>query len=103
MGAQTRRTATNIEDDMSNLSLVTGGAGFIGSHLVEGLLKAGKRVRVLDDLSTGQTSNLAGPDVEFVQGDVGDAAAVMKAMQGVEVVYHLAALASVQASIDNPA
>jgi UDP-glucose 4-epimerase len=88
---------------MSTLSLVTGGAGFIGSHLVEGLLAAGRRVRVLDDLSTGQASNLAGLDVELVQGCVGDPAAVAGAMKGVETVYHLAALASVQRSVEAPA
>src|SRR5207248_812070 len=80
-------------------------AGFIGSHLVEGLTAAGRRVRVLDDLATGQPENLAHitPAPELVRGDVTDAAAVEKAMAGVGVVYHLAALASVQLGIEQPA
>ncbi len=85
-------------------SLVTGGAGFIGSHLVEGLLKRGEAVRVLDDLSTGKRANLPGPEgrVEFVQGSVTDPAAVRRAVEGCEVVYHLAALPSVVRSIEDP-
>jgi UDP-glucose 4-epimerase len=86
---------------MEKLCLVTGGAGFIGSHLVEGLLAAGHRVRVLDDLSTGMIGNIS-PLVEFVQGDVADPHAVGRAMQHVNTVFHLAALASVQASVENP-
>jgi UDP-glucose 4-epimerase len=90
---------------MNTLCLVTGGAGFIGSHLVEGLTAAGYRVRVLDNLLTGLRSNLAavGPSPELVEGDVGDLATVERAMNGVELVFHLAALASVQQSVDNPA
>ncbi|MFO0876651.1 MAG: SDR family oxidoreductase [Gemmataceae bacterium] len=84
------------------LALVTGGAGFIGSHLVEGLLASGTRVRVFDNLSTGVKANLQGMAAEFVQGDVSDAASVARAMVGVEVVYHLAALASVQRSVEAP-
>lgn len=89
---------------MSKLCLVTGGAGFIGSHLVEALLANGHRVRVLDDLSTGQLSNLEAfrPQPEIVQGDVSDVAAVERAMQGVNIVYHLAAIASVQRSVEEP-
>jgi UDP-glucose 4-epimerase len=89
---------------MSELSLVTGGAGFIGSHLVEALSGSGP-VRVLDDFSTGQRDNLAGahPSPEIVEVDVTDAAAVTRAMKGVGVVYHLAALASVQRSLEDPA
>ncbi len=87
---------------MERLCLVTGGAGFIGSHLVEGLLAAGRRVRVLDDLSTGQIGNLS-PLVEFQQGDVADPHAVEKAVRHVDTVYHLAALASVQRSVEAPA
>jgi UDP-glucose 4-epimerase len=87
------------------LCLVTGGAGFIGSHLVEGLNAAGYRVRVLDNFLTGLRSNLAAvtPAPEVVEGDVGDAAAVERAMNGVGLVFHLAALASVQQSVENPA
>src|SRR5439155_8243613 len=84
--------------------LVTGGAGFIGSHLVEGLLAAGCGVRVLDNLSTGKLTNLAGmrDRVEWVQGSVTDAAAVDRAVQGCEVVFHLAALPSVTRSVEAP-
>lgn len=83
--------------------LVTGGAGFIGSHLVDRLCEAGHDVRVLDNLSSGKRSNLARiVGVEFVEGDVRDAATVRRALDGIEVVYHLAAVASVQASVDDP-
>lgn len=84
--------------------LVTGGAGFIGSHLVEKLLTLGLRVRVLDDLSTGQARNLAAVEkqIEFVQGSVTDPAAVNKAVAGCRVIYHLAALPSVDRSIQEP-
>jgi len=75
--------------------LVTGGAGFIGSHLVDALLVQGSRVRVLDDLSTGRRGNLD-PRAELVQGDVADLAAVTAAMAGITAVFHLAAVASVQ-------
>jgi len=87
---------------MSSFSLVTGGAGFIGSHLVDALVAEGHRVRVLDDLSTGQETNLP-PGVELLRGSVSDAAVVDAALSGVEVVYHLAAVASVQRSIEDPA
>jgi UDP-glucose 4-epimerase len=89
---------------MTELSLVTGGAGFIGSHLVETLAASGP-VRVLDDLSTGQRDNLTSihPAPEIVQADVADTDAVTRAMKGVGVVYHLAALASVQRSLEDPA
>jgi UDP-glucose 4-epimerase len=89
---------------MSELCLVTGGAGFIGSHLVEALAASGQRVRVLDNFGTGLRANLAParPAPEVVEGDVADAAAVGRAMEGVGVVFHLAALASVQQSLDNP-
>ena len=76
------------------LMLVTGGAGFIGSHLVDALLVAGHRVRVLDDLSTGTRANLDGR-AELVVGNVADQAAVRAAMCGAAGVYHLAAIASV--------
>jgi UDP-glucose 4-epimerase len=84
--------------------LVTGGAGFIGSHLVENLVQAGNRVIVLDDLSTGHERNLAGcrDRVELVQGSIADRATVQHAVQGVEVVFHLAALPSVQRSVEAP-
>ena len=90
---------------MSTLCLVTGGAGFIGSHLVEGLTAAGHRVRVLDNFCTGLRDNLAhvSPAPEIVDGDVGDPAVAERATAGVGLVFHLAALASVQQSVENPA
>ncbi|MBB5019881.1 UDP-glucose 4-epimerase [Chitinivorax tropicus] len=84
--------------------LVTGGAGFIGSHSVDALLSAGFSVRVLDNLSSGKLDNLPKhPRLSFVQADISDAAAVDAAMDGVEAVLHLAAQVSVQASIESPA
>jgi len=92
------------EHCMSDICLVTGGAGFIGSHLVEALVQQGRRVRVLDDFSTGLRANLghiqSAP--EIIEGDVADAATVERAMNGVGVVFHLAALASVQRSVEAP-
>lgn len=90
---------------MSEIHLVTGGAGFIGSHLVESLVRQGRRVRVLDDFSTGLRSNLGHvePAPEILEGDVADASMIQRAVQGVGVVFHLAALASVQRSIEAPA
>ena len=84
--------------------LVTGGAGFIGSHLVEALVARGERVRVLDDLSTGKRENLSTilGDVELLVGDVADPRAVDRAMDGCEIAVHLAAVASVQPSLANP-
>lgn len=84
--------------------LVTGGAGFIGSHLVDLLLSGGRSVRVLDNLSTGKKSNLPldNPRLEFVEGDVADAACVDRAVDGCVAVAHLAAVASVQASVEDP-
>ncbi len=90
---------------MSTLHLVTGGAGFIGSNLVRRLAGQGDRIRVLDNLSSGHLENLAGLEkqVEFVQGDLRDADAVRASMAGVANVFHIGALASVQASVDDPA
>jgi UDP-glucose 4-epimerase len=84
--------------------LVTGGAGFIGSHLVEALLGMGRRVRVFDNFSTGRRDNLTpfSPQPEIVEGDLTDADAVQRATKDVQFVFHLGALASVQASVDNP-
>ena len=84
--------------------LVTGGAGFIGSHLVEKLIHAGHSVRVLDNLSTGKTVNLAqvGGVVDLVVGDIRDTATVAACMKRMDVIVHLAAVASVQASVDDP-
>ncbi|AZD69704.1 UDP-glucose 4-epimerase [Pseudomonas chlororaphis] len=84
--------------------LITGGAGFIGSHLTDALLAKGYSVRILDDLSTGKPSNLPldNPRVELIEGDVADTALVARAMSGCRAVAHLAAVASVQASVDDP-
>ena len=84
--------------------LITGGAGFIGSHLADGLLAKGHSVRILDDLSTGKPGNLPldNPLIELIEGDVADAALVARVMQGCSAVAHLAAVASVQASVEDP-
>jgi UDP-glucose 4-epimerase len=88
---------------VAELSLVTGGAGFIGSHLVEELVRRGRPVRVLDDLSTGLRSNLSHiPGVELIEASLIDPAAVARAVQGAGVVYHLGALASVARSVEAP-
>ena len=84
--------------------LVTGGAGFIGSHIVQELLRRKHRVRVLDNFSTGTRKNLSGflDKIDLVEGDIRDMAAVRKAIGGIGYVLHQAALASVERSIDNP-
>ena len=81
--------------------LITGGAGFIGSHLADALLAQGFAVRVLDDLSTGKRENLD-PRVELIVGNVADEAALRGALHGCQGVVHLAAIASVQASVEDP-
>jgi UDP-glucose 4-epimerase len=84
--------------------LITGGAGFIGSHLAERLLLAGTQVRVLDNLSTGKRDNLPSQHrfLDFVQGDIREKKTVSDCVRGMDAVVHLAAVASVQASIDQP-
>lgn len=84
--------------------LVTGGAGFIGSNLVDALLARGNSVRVLDNLSMGKLANLPldNPRLTFIEGDVADAGLVSRAVAGCAAVVHLAAVASVQASVDDP-
>ena len=84
--------------------LVTGGAGFIGSHIVDALLERGYQVRVLDNLSTGNLKNLAhvADRIEFIEGDVSEAQAVAKAVRQVDCVFHQAALPSVPRSVENP-
>lgn len=83
------------------LHLVTGGAGFIGSHLVRRLLADGLRVRVVDNLATGRRANLdeVADRIEFVEGDLQDPAVAERAVDGVAVAYHLAALGSVPRSV----
>jgi UDP-glucose 4-epimerase len=85
--------------------LVTGGAGFIGSNLAEALVKSGHQVRVLDNFATGARANLAAVagTVELLEGDLRDAAIVERAVQGMEVVFHQAALPSVARSLEDPA
>jgi len=88
--------------------LVTGGAGFIGSHLVAALLRRGDEVRVLDNFCTGKRENLAAAQegtkarVELIEGDLTDSAAVGRAVAGCELVFHEAALASVPLSVERP-
>jgi UDP-glucose 4-epimerase len=84
--------------------LVTGGAGFIGSHIVERLARAGHRVRVLDNLFSGKEANLESidGDVDLIRADIRDAGAVAGATRGVEVIFHEAALGSVPRSVADP-
>ena len=86
--------------------LVTGGGGFIGSHLVEALLKKGHEVRILDNFSTGTRENLTfendTPSPDIVEGDIRDLALCQKVMTGVDYVFHQAALPSVQRSVEDP-
>jgi nucleoside-diphosphate-sugar epimerase len=86
------------------LYLVTGGAGFIGSHMVEELLRRGESVRILDNLSTGREQNLAAVrhKIDFRQNDIRDLESIRPAFAGVDYVIHLAALASVVRSLENP-
>ncbi len=89
---------------LTGTALVTGGAGFIGSHIAAGLMASGARVRVLDDLSTGHRENLdeIGGDLDFIEGSVADEALLDKILDGVEVVFHEAAIPSVPRSVDQP-
>lgn len=80
--------------------VITGGAGFIGSHLAKLLLKENHQITILDDLSTGSIKNLP-QDVNFIEGNILDDSALAKAFEGVDGCFHLAAVASVQRSIDN--
>lgn len=85
--------------------LVTGGAGFIGSNLADELIAQGARVSIIDDLSTGSIENIEDiiGDFEFVEGSVNDNAALARAIEGAEIVFHQAALPSVPRSVENPA
>jgi nucleoside-diphosphate-sugar epimerase len=84
--------------------LVTGGAGFIGSHIASALSVNGARVRVLDDLTTGHRENIEeiGGDVDFIEGSVADQELLPKVLEGVEVVFHEAAIPSVPRSVEEP-
>lgn len=85
--------------------LVTGGAGFIGSNLADGLLAQGAKVSIIDNLSTGFRENLEeiSGDFDFIEGDITDDGPLVKALEGVDIVFHQAALPSVPRSVENPA
>jgi len=87
------------------LYLVTGGAGFIGSHIAEALVERGDRVRVLDSLITGRRENLSpiADRIEFIEGDIRDYATTLRAAEGVSVIFHQAAVPSVPRSVAEPA
>jgi len=87
------------------LYLVTGGAGFIGSHIAEALVKRGDRVRVLDNLITGRRENLSliADEIEFIEGDIRDYTTTLRAAQGANVIFHQAAVPSVPRSVAEPA
>jgi len=89
---------------LTGIALVTGGAGFIGSHIASGLIKSGARVRIIDDLSTGYRENLEeiGGDVDFVEASLADETAVRKVLEDVELVFHEAAIPSVPRSVEDP-
>ena len=93
-----------MNEVVPKLYLVTGGAGFIGSHLVEELVKQGQRVRVIDNLSTGKRKNIEPfrGKIEFIDGDIRDLGLVRKAMDGVDYVLHQAAVPSVPRSVKDP-
>ena len=101
---QVRRQATVRPLMHSGITLVTGGAGFIGSHVVHALVQRGDRVRVLDNLATGFRRNLSTveDDVQVLEADLRDADSCVRACAGVETVFHLGALGSVPRSIDDP-
>jgi nucleoside-diphosphate-sugar epimerase len=96
------RNSSTVEE--KNLYLVTGGAGFIGSHITEALVKRGDRVRVLDSLITGKRENLShlSGKVEFIEADIRDFDATRRALDGVRIVFHEAAIPSVPRSVADP-
>jgi len=89
---------------LTGTAVVTGGAGFIGSHIASALTRNGLRVRIIDDLSTGHRENLdeITGDVEFTQGSVADEQLLKKVLDGVEIVFHEAAIPSVPRSVEHP-
>jgi nucleoside-diphosphate-sugar epimerase len=86
------------------LYLVTGGAGFIGSHIVEALVRRGERVRVLDNLITGKRANIEhlASGIEFIEGDIRDLETIRRAVEGVRIIFHEAAIPSVPRSVNDP-
>ena len=89
---------------LTGIALVTGGAGFVGSHIASALVSSGARVRIIDDLSTGYRENLTeiGGEVDFVRGSLVDEPLLRKALEDVELVFHEAAIPSVPKSVENP-
>jgi nucleoside-diphosphate-sugar epimerase len=89
---------------LSGIVLVTGGAGFIGSHIAASLAESGARVRIIDNLSTGHRENLEeiGGEIDFIEASLTDDAATRRALEDVEVVFHEAAIPSVPRSVENP-
>ena len=89
---------------LTGIALVTGGAGFIGSHITSALARDGLRVRVIDDLSTGHRENLEeiNGDIEFIEGSIADEQLLLKVLEGVELVFHEAAIPSVPRSVEKP-
>jgi len=89
---------------LTGIALVTGGAGFIGSHIASALASAGARLRIIDDLSTGYRENLEEikGEVDFVHASLADEKSLRKALEGVELVFHEAAIPSVPRSIEDP-
>ncbi len=89
---------------LSGLALVTGGAGFIGSHIAAALVSGGLRVRIIDDLSTGHRENISeiGGEIDFIQASLTDHKALSHALEDVELVFHEAAIPSVPRSVAKP-
>ncbi len=89
---------------LTGVVLVTGGAGFVGSHIAAGLASSGARVRIIDDLSTGYAANLdeIDGDIDFIKASVADEQAVRRALEDVELVFHEAAIPSVPRSVEDP-
>ena len=89
---------------LSGVVVVTGGAGFIGSHIAGTAAASGAKVRIIDDLSTGHRENVAGlsGDIEFIEGSVADLELINRALKDAEVVFHEAAIPSVPRSVENP-
>lgn len=89
---------------LSGIALVTGGAGFIGSHIAAALVQAGAKVRIIDDLSTGYRKNFQDIEsqIDFIEGSAADAAILRRALAGVEMIFHEAAIPSVPRSVERP-